>query len=661
MRKQGYFLMMLAMLLSFTAIANRVIIKGTVQYSNGAPAVGKIVWISSGPNTTGSCNIKDSTKTNPNGYFIDTLQCEGQIKAVVVSILNCDGRLTTQTLEVPASGVVELKLTDCLPANCKANFVFERNSNAGNSFYFSSNTSTVGNGDSIVRRVWTFGDGTANEGNNVQVKKEYATGGVYEVCLKIITKSGCINSTCQKVEVPVLSAVCKAGFTFERVPADNSNLFNIRFNSGASNSGVGDEIVSRTWTFGDGTSLTGNELNPLHTYKQGGVYEVCLVIKTRKGCESKWCGKIELRPTVCTPEITYETVLNPATVMGTSIRFNSKYGVMPTPDSIVSRTWIFGDGQTLTGNVPNPIHVYKQTGSYKVCLVTKTRYGCVSEVCRTIQVVVPTIKCEAQFKFERGPENIGYFNASPTIVGPNDAVVKTIWSFGDGSTQTVNGLETKYQYKKAGVFEVCLVVVTRNGCESKVCRKVEIGPMTNTSRCEAKFTIDNSRPGVVIFNSEGSFTGLPDDKIIYRRWDFGNGKIFEGNQVKTEMQYPFGGKFNVCLYIKTAKGCEARICQTVEVKQGQSPNDSSRLWLVRYYPNPVQQQLFAVVYSPKDNEEVELAVVDVYGIVKSINKVKVPKGYSTHLINTGALLPGPYLLRCRSAYGVQSRSFYKVN
>jgi hypothetical protein len=99
----------------------------------------------------------------------------------------------------------------------------------------------------------------------------------------------------------------------------------------------------------------------------------------------------------------------------------------------------------------------------------------------------------------------------------------------------------------------------------------------------------------------------------------------------------------------------------VEVKQGQAPVDSSRLWLVKYYPNPVTTQLFAVVYSPKENVEVEIAVVDVYGIVKSTKKVTVPKGYSTHIINTQGLLPGPYLLRVRSAYGVQSRSFYKVN
>jgi hypothetical protein len=402
-------------------------------------------------------------------------------------------------------------------------------------------------------------------------------------------------------------------------------------------------------------------VKPIHTYKQAGVYEVCITIKTAKGCESKWCGKLELRPTTCTPEIQYEVIPTTLNVLGTTLRFNSKYAPM-APDSIVSRTWIFGDGQTLSGNVPNPAHLYKQSGSYKVCLVTKTRFGCVSEVCRTINVLVAApAKCEAQFKFERGPENIGYFSAAPSLLGADDKVVKTIWRFGDSSSQTLEGLEAKHQYRQPGVYEVCLTVVTRNGCESKTCRRIEIGPLNTTARCEARFTVDASRPGLVILNSEGSLSNLQNDKIVSRRWDFGNGKVLDGNRVVTEMQYPFGGRFNVCLTIKTAQGCEARICKVVEVKQGQAPMDSSRVWLVRYYPNPVQQQLFAIVYSPRENEEVELAVVDVYGLVKYTRKVKVPKGYSTHLINTGALLPGPYVLRVRSASGVQTRSFFKVN
>lgn len=665
MRKQAI-LLFVAFFLSLATFANRVIVKGTINTTNGAPVVGKTIYISSVQSNSAACNIKDSTKSNPNGYFIDTLQCSGgDIRWVVVAFKNCDGFLTSKTLEVPTTGIIEIKLTDCVlanPVNCNASFTIIPSPNGGGVFYFVSPKSTPGTADTIVRRVWTFGDGTANEGNNSEVRKEYKTPGVYEVCLKVTTQSGCTKTTCQRVEFSQPPVVCKAAFTFERIPTTAANAIGFRFISTPSTISAGDEIVSRIWTFGDGSGLTGNEISPVHNYTKAGNYEVCLTIKTKKGCESKYCMMVVAQIPNCKPALTFEIIPVPANTAGIAVRFNSKYDQGLLMDTIISRSWVFGDGKILNENVPNPVHVYEKAGQYKVCLVTKTKLGCISEVCSTINVIAPVPpRCEAKFRFERGPENIGYFTAAPSLIATTDAIVKTVWSFGDGQTMTMNGLEAKHQYARAGTYEVCVTILTKAGCESKWCSKVEIGPATNVSQCGARFTIDNSRPGLVVFNSESSFTQIPEDKIVSRRWDFGNGRVIDGNNVKTEMQYPFGGKFNVCLTIKTAKGCESKICQTVEVRQGQAPVDSSRVWLVKYYPNPAITQLFATIFSPKENEEVELAIVDVYGIVKWTNKVKVPKGYSTYTLNTSALLPGPYLLRVRSAYGVQSRSFYKIN
>lgn len=660
MRKQMALTCLFAIVAFTASIANKVTIQGIVKNPNGTPAVGAVVWFAADPGLTDGCRAKDSARTSPNGAFAGSLECNTNIRKVMVATMGCNGQVLQKIMEVPANNTVVAEFVTCAPTECHPAFRWELADNTGKAFNFNSTASMAGSGDEIIRRVWTFGDGTANEGNNATIKKTYSAPGTYEVCLKILTRNGCTKSLCQKITVGTIPAVCKAAFVFERIPANAAGAFSYRFNSASVMVQDGDEVVSRTWHFGDGGTLSGNTFSPTHTYQKAGTYEVCLTIKTKKGCENRTCGLVVVAGINCTPELLYEVVPTSTTSMDVAVGFNSKYQVNAMPDSIVSRTWIFGDGQTLTGNVPNPLHTYKQAGSYKVCLVTKTHSGCISEVCRTIQVERSGPACIADFKMERGPEHTGYFSATPSKLGPNDAIAKTIWHFGDGSSQTVNASETKHQYNKPGLYEVCLTVVSRNGCESKLCKKVEIGPINTSDGCNARFTIDQSRPGLVIFNSESAVTRIPDDKIIYRRWDFGNGKIIDGNRVITEMQYPFGGRFNVCLTIKTAKGCESRICQTIEVKQGQAPVDSSRLWLVKYFPNPVQHQLFAVVYSPKANEEVELAIVDVYGIVKSIMKVKVPMGYSTHVINTGSLLPGPYLLRCRSAYGVQSRNFYKV-
>src|SRR5690606_26046673 len=48
--------------------------------------------------------------------------------------------------------------------------------------------------------------------------------------------------------------------------------------------------------------------------------------------------------------------------------------------------WAFGDGTTSPET--NPLHLYKKTGSYQVCLQAKNRYGCVDKKCRTVEAEI---------------------------------------------------------------------------------------------------------------------------------------------------------------------------------------------------------------------------------------------------------------------------------
>lgn len=51
-----------------------------------------------------------------------------------------------------------------------------------------------------------------------------------------------------------------------------------------------DPVIGYRWTFGDGSSATGNEVT--HTYNAPGTYNVCLTIKTQLGCETNICKKL---------------------------------------------------------------------------------------------------------------------------------------------------------------------------------------------------------------------------------------------------------------------------------------------------------------------------------------------------------------------------------
>lgn len=653
--------MLLGILLSCIAQANTVVIKGTVKYVNGGPIPGAIVVVATVPTTNAPyCLRYDTTKTNPNGYFIDSLTCEVLIKKVIVSTHGCNGELLQKTLEVPASGVVEVAfIINCPPVQCRPEFTTQSPDSTSLTRYFNSKESFVAAGDSIIRHVWTFGDGTANEGNAIEVKKEYKQPGAYQVCLKIVTKNGCTNTLCKYIYIAAPPPiVCKALFTWEKIADNTASGLTYRFNSKTSVTVPQDSIIRRTWIFGDGDTLKGNEINPLHHFKQAGKYEVCLVIKTAKGCESKLCQLVVIAPppVSCKPIVRFEHLARVND--GFPVRFFSSPA--SSTDYIQYRRWNFGDGSNPVDSIENPIHVYKNPGQYMACVWIKTKSGCYDSTCVLINIPPPPPTCQAYFIAE--PKELSVkFNSKPSIFIPGDSIVKRLWKFGDGKILEGNQVDPTHVYEKAGQYEVCLTIVTKNGCESKLCKWVIVPPGSNTPRCQSIFVVAKRERNKVWFDSKEAKAFIAGDSIVQRRWDFGNGRTITGNVVAPVTEYPpFGGVYNVCLTIKTAKGCESKYCITIKANTSQSPYDSSRVWLVKNYPNPVQKILYAVIYSPRDNEPVEISVLDVYGIVKSSVKVMVPKGFSIQNIQTGALLPGPYILRVISKDGVQSRNFYKV-
>ena len=182
--------------------------------------------------------------------------------------------------------------------SCKAQFVFTNLSTtqaAGYNIKFNSLNSYTAVGDSIISRYWSFGDSTSTTnyltGNIKDPTHFYATPGVYNVCLKITTAKGCINTVCLNVYVGINTnpSNCTSFFTIQNIGHKE-----IKYNSSLSFAGANDSIISRIWSFGDGTSLTGNIISPAKKYNHGGTYTVCLKIKTAKGCMNNFCTTVKV-------------------------------------------------------------------------------------------------------------------------------------------------------------------------------------------------------------------------------------------------------------------------------------------------------------------------------------------------------------------------------
>ncbi|TDH26168.1 PKD domain-containing protein [Segetibacter sp. 3557_3] len=421
--KRAYTPLLLSFLMMFAvlpAMANRVIVKGQVKYSNGNPAPNRRVMIMTDTLVGGTTCLQFHQRyTDSSGFYRDTIECLNTITRLRITTENCNGTMLVQEPAVPQSNVVESNFTICLPAptSCTAHFISDRVPNTLTINFFSSGSTGTSPSDSITRRRWSFGTGDTLGGNRINTAYTYRHRGHYQVCLTIWTAAGCEKQICKTVSLvdstpPVTQ--CRAKFSYA-TPVAVSNGFNTRFNSDSSETAIADTIRERVWTFGDGSSLSGNNPGPSHVYARDGVYTVCLTIKTNRGCQSQQCQQVVVTGNAnqCAARFTFEKIATKR------IRFNSSLSYSAGLDSIVERKWNFGDGSAaLSGNIMQPVKEYMVNGSYNACLSIKTKSGCISTTCNLVR--------------------IGDSTTSPTneqlqivSVGPNPAVSQlstVVWS-----------------------------------------------------------------------------------------------------------------------------------------------------------------------------------------------------------------------------------------
>ncbi len=650
----------LFLLLPLGSFANTIIVKGTVKYTNGQPAVNKTITITlDSSNGSAACYQFKTVKTNPNGYYIDTITCNSTITKIKVSTENCDGKLLINYPNINTSGsYAESNFTICIPdsttqpTNCKAMLSSEKLQ--GRTFRFSSRNSIVPAGDSIVLRRWTFGDGTILEGREISPLKEFRDTGVYNVCLSIKTQKGCESKICATIvvrdSITTAPVTCLAKFSFR---IDGKKIILNSTSSFMNN----DSIIRYGWVLGDGKVIDSAGKELVYQYAKAGKYQVCLYTKTAKGCESKYCNTIEIaEPLTCTAIYTVEKTGN------RSFRFNSNKSMASSGDSIQQRIWILGDGTAIEGNETSISKTFKDTGSYTVCLKIKSAKGCEAMYCNTLVVKDstsnnPPLYCKAIFSFTKKEQSI-QLNSLGAVAPQGDSIISRTWYFGDSSAAlTGNRKDPVYQYQKAGVYNVCLVIKTAKGCESRYCENITY-TIPNT-QCVVKFSDERVSQKKIKFNSSSS-TAIAGDSIIERKWKFGDGTELDGNIVSPEKEYRQKGIYTVCLKIKTAAGCSSEVCKVFEIKDSTANEPiSQRIKILQINPNPVVSRFVTTVWT-KMGIEVEIGIYDIYGTIKWKSKKGLLTGNNFIEIPAVELKTGPYFLRVTSAIGNDSRLFYKL-
>ena len=497
MKKNFRFLFVL-FLLSFQTMvsANTIIIKGTVKDSSNHYLANRLVKIYSTDSINGGCTISQNVLTNPNGFYIDTLKCNGDIKKLYVIVENCNGKNITNNPALTTTGIVESNFIICSNPNipspipgCKAVIAYTLIDSIAK---FNSKESYAGSvpgslPDSIISRSWDFGDSsTILTGNRIDPSHIYKYPGQHIVTLTIKTKSGCESSyqLIFEINLPVIPTNCKAFFT--SIVKDSIAQFNSEGSlASVSTSIVKDSIISRTWyfmnTYPTISTLTGNKIDPTFIYSKPGTYRVYLLIKTKFGCESKYTDSVIIKaapiPTSCKAHFT-------KTITDGIVKFNSSDALAAgVKDSIVSRYWIFGETTNITGilqgNIIDPSHTYTKPGKYIVLLYIKTKAGCESKFADTITISNVVCKAIAAFSIEKIGLKKVIFNSDSSYVQKGDSIIQRTWKFGDNTYLEGNIIKLERAFPTQGIYTACLQIRTQNGCVADTCKEVVIQDTAN--------------------------------------------------------------------------------------------------------------------------------------------------------------------------------------
>jgi PKD repeat protein len=334
-----------------------------------------------------------------------------------------------------------------------------------------------------VQVCWNFGDNrdtciqySTTYSGSYAIYHLYTQPGVYNACVRILYDGGCESKFCKTIEIIGSADSCKADF--ERIPTTNANPLTIALQAITGNNH--NKKPSRIcWSFGDGSDTCINYsenytglYNIKHTYEKAGQFQVCVGILYFGGCEAKTCKPISiaLPPDTCRVQVFEATPsINSLTRGFYAVPFSSN-------NRRVERVcWNFGDGNdtcitesSLNINPGYTIrHTYPGPGTYHVCATINFAGGCTAHQCIEIVIRSASDICGGYFIDSLiGPGTFKFRGQS--IHNPNDNVVSYRWSFGDGSSAT--GQEVKHTFNPGTKFQVCLVINTEQGCETKICK-----------------------------------------------------------------------------------------------------------------------------------------------------------------------------------------------
>jgi PKD repeat protein len=396
------------------------------------------------------------TSDNPTPTFTFKTTNTYQIKLKVV---DTSGKICIGTLTEKFEGTTSTTTT--VNSTCKIELTAKQVSEVAYKFQFNCSSSTT-----MKTFKWTFGDGQTATTKEPLIA--FSNPGTYEVTCTASNAEGCTTSATIKVVA---------------APIVMSGKGKVKTSDAA---GCGLLILMES-----GITLQPVEIVPNFLLKEGQYVELAYEYSTKTttctiGKPAKITKIAEIAVAACKAYFTTKKASETDPVLAKKVIVTNA-----STGTIRELKWSFGDGSTSTQVTTSIEHIYKEFGTYNICLTIATTSNCTSEYCTSITLKNPstssptatdtktptTCAFEISAKPKTEASNIIQFNSVSSVT-----LNYWSWSFGDGQVASVK--EPLITYKSPGTYEVTCTVKTAAGCTTSRTIKVTVGSVSSLSICK---------------------------------------------------------------------------------------------------------------------------------------------------------------------------------
>ncbi len=377
--------------------------------------------------------------------------------------------------------------------------------------------------DSITNYLWNFGDGgtsTISDPSHIFSGERYFT-----ISLITTGASGCRDTA-------VLENAVRTGF---KPVADFSSDVQIACSQTQINfiDQTQGSVTQWQWNFGDNAQEF--QQNPQHRFSDTG-YLAAELITLNGGCAdtATKLRYVYIKPSVSKFKLDFNCQ-NPSQFLFTNL-------------AIGADSWLWNFGDSTTSTELNPVHVYSDTGTYTVSLIThNTATGCDGYKAKG---VITTKAVPVFFASDSVICKEGEVTFTSTLASSD--VSRFFWYFGDGSFESTLENRVTHQYEQPGMYSIKLVTLNLANCRDSIIKTNYI----SVKEVKANFGIPVP---VVCSGTQVQFTDSsqvnPGSSIQSWQWNYGDGHTDTLTAPPFIHSYAARGSYAVGVKVTDNNGC----------------------------------------------------------------------------------------------------------